>query len=60
MILIAIVNDVYDDDVINRDDCDDEDDYYEDFECVSTSVKKSAIYYNFNDLNNECLKKNTQ
>ena len=49
-----------DDDVINRDDCDDEDDYYEDFECVSTSVKKSAIYYNFNDLNNECLKKNTR
>jgi len=46
--------------VINRDDCDDEDDYYEDFECVSTSVKKSAIYYNFNDLNNECLKKNTR
>jgi hypothetical protein len=50
MILIAIVNDVYDDDVIDRDDCDDDYDYYEDFECVSTSNKKSAIYYKFNDL----------
>ena len=50
MILIAIVNDVYDDEVINRDDDDEDDDYDKDFECVSTSIKKSAIYYNFNDL----------